>query len=96
MAKKKEEAKEVLSKEEMKELMAACRKRVTTEVSSACRYLFDDQDHGGEFYSHILNSMDRIYDDPRIDTAAVSIGKPPDDPDSKVKINLYYFMRIGT
>lgn len=69
-----------------KAYLAECRKKVDVALMSAIKNLFDDDANGGDFYAHILMQMDRIIDDPRIATAAVSVTN---------KINLYinsYFM----
>lgn len=65
-----------------KELLEQCKKDVHRALSSAVKALFDGEggEDGGDFYAHILMQMDRIFDDPRIPTAAVSITN---------KINLY-------
>jgi predicted metal-dependent peptidase len=63
-----------------KEFLAECRSKVNIALMSSIKFLFDDDANGGDFYAHIMMSMDRIIDDPRIPTAAVSVSN---------KINLY-------
>lgn len=62
------------------ELLKECRDKVEVAMGNAIKNLFDDERNGGDWYAHILMQMDRIIDDPRIPTAAVSITD---------KINLY-------
>jgi len=74
------ETKEKKAPPPTKEYLAECRSKVNIALMSSIKNLFDDDANGGDFYAHILMQMDRIIDDPRIPTAAVSVSN---------KINLY-------
>jgi predicted metal-dependent peptidase len=73
MSKKKVTYSEVLDPIKEKELVKNCKDKIELTVGSAIKYLFDEENSGKDFYAHLLMQMDRIYDDPRIPTAAVSV-----------------------
>lgn len=71
------------------EKLKECRQQVELALSTSIKYLFDSDDDGGEFYTHVLMQCDRIIDDPRIPTAAVSVsGK------ITLYINSYFFVSV--
>lgn len=71
------------------EKLKQCRDQVELALSTSIKYLFDNGDDGGEFYTHVLMQCDRVIDDPRIPTAAVSVS-------SKITlyINSYFFVEV--
>lgn len=71
------------------ELLEQCRKEVGTALMRAVKILFDDEANGGDFYAHILMQMDRVFDDPRIPTAAVSATNK-----LNLYINSYFFVHL--
>ena len=71
------------------ELLDQCKKEVHRALSSAVKNLFDDESNGGDFYAHILMQMDRVFDDPRIPTAAVSITNK-----INLYVNSYFFVHL--
>jgi predicted metal-dependent peptidase len=71
-----------------KEEIDRCKNEVHRAVSSAVKVLFDSESNGGDFYAHILLSMDRLFDVPGIGTAAVSITNK-----LNLFINSYFFVQ---